>query len=134
MDMPQEKTVRIEAVAGYRALWMIWSHQVNRQDVNPAFRELVNLLNQARGPLRVVVDLRQNPQFPLNETLTGALSGPFRHPHLAEWLMIGSSPMAQAIARALSAVTLRRNLLWFESEAEVFAYLEAQGARHGELA
>ena len=134
MDMPQEKTVRIEAVAGYRALWMIWSHQVNRPDVNPAFRQLVNLLNEAHGPLRVIVDLRQNPQFPLNETLTGALSGPFRHPHLAEWLMIGSSPMAQAIGRALSAVTMRRNLLWFESEAEVFAYLEAQGARHSEMA
>lgn len=134
MDVPQEKTVRIEAVEGYRALWMHWAREVNKDDVNPAFREMAHLLNQSRGPLRVIVDLRQNPKFPLNETLTGALSGPFRHPHLAEWLMIGSSPMAQAIARALSAVTLRRNLLWFDSEAEVFAYLEAQGARCGELA
>lgn len=103
-------------------LW--WAHVVHGQDVQKAFRDLYNILNAAEEPIYVFVDLRERPNFPLADTLRGALDGPFRHPKLKEWLVIGSSPMAHTIGRMLTSMTRRNNIKWFDTEAEAIDYLK----------
>jgi hypothetical protein len=91
---------------------------------------LNTILNEAPEPIYVFVDLRERPNFPLADTLRGALDGPFRNPNLKEWLVIGSSAMAHTIGRMLSAMTRRHNIKWFDSEEEAVAYLKAS---HGQV-
>lgn len=102
-------------------LW--WATHVSRDDVIPAFRQLNDIINLSPVPVYVFVDLRERPHFPLTDTLRGALEGPFRNPNLAEWLVIGSTPLAQTIGRTLSAITLRNNIRWFKDEPDAKAYL-----------
>lgn len=102
-------------------LW--WAQAVHSEDVQTAFRELNSLLDTAESPLYVFVDLRERPNFPLADTLRGALEGPFRHPMLKEWLVIGSNPMAHTIGRILTSITRRNNIKWFNTEEKAIEYL-----------
>ncbi|MBK8134904.1 MAG: hypothetical protein KA401_03890 [Anaerolineae bacterium] len=108
-------------------LW--WAHDVQRADVMPAFRHLDTLISMSATPLYVLVDLREKPTFPLTDTLRGALDGPFRNPNLAEWLVVGSTPLAQTIGRTLSAITRRNNIRWFKTLEAAMEFLSA--AAHG---
>lgn len=108
----------------YPAATLWWAHAVRREDVQKAFRDLNEILNAVSEPIYVFVDLRERPNFPLADTLRGALDGPFRHPMLKEWLVIGSSPMAHTIGRMLSSITRRHNIKWFTTEEEAVEYLQ----------
>lgn len=108
----------------YPAAMLWWAHAVRREDVVQAFRDLNAILNAASDPIYVFVDLRERPNFPLGDTLRGALDGPFRHPKLKEWLVIGSSPMAHTIGRMLSSITRRHNIKWFNTEQDAINYLK----------
>lgn len=108
-------------------LW--WAHSVRRDDVTAAFRDLNGILNSVSEPIYVFVDLRERPNFPLADTLRGALDGPFRHPMLKEWLVIGSSAMAHTIGRMLSSITRRNNIKWFDTQDEAVDYLKSAAGR-----
>ncbi|MCC6565168.1 MAG: hypothetical protein IT298_05340, partial [Chloroflexi bacterium] len=72
----------------------------------------------------ILVDLRERPNFPLTDTLRGALDGVFQHHNLDKWLVVGSTSLAQTIGRTLSAITRRSNILWFKTYDEAIAYLK----------
>ncbi len=117
-------TVYIESVEGYPAMVMRWEHAIHSRDVSVAFRDINERLDAADEPMYVLVDLLENPQFPLLDTIAGALWGPFRHPTLNEWLVIGTNTLARVIARSLSNATRRNNIRWFSSYEEVYAYMD----------
>ncbi len=119
-----QPTVRIESVEGYPAMVMLWEHTVRTADVQAAFKDITARLEAADEPTYVLVDLLKDPQFPLIDTITGALWGPFRHPTLKEWLVIGTNTLARVIARSLSNATRRNNIRWFNSYDEVYAYIQ----------
>ncbi|MBX3064138.1 MAG: STAS/SEC14 domain-containing protein [Anaerolineae bacterium] len=118
-----EPTVQIDYLEGYHALKMTWQHNVQTQDVYTAFHKIEMELRKSDQPLYVVVDLLSDPRFPLKATVDGARVS-YRHPRLAEWLIIGSNWLARAIERALASVTNKRNVRWFDSEDAALAYLE----------
>jgi hypothetical protein len=62
----------------------------------------------------VVVDLRANPILPFIETVMAAIGGPFKHPRLSQWLVVGANPQAKVIGRTLTSLTQRNNTLWFD--------------------
>lgn len=109
-----------------RAVIMIWQREVIQTDVTVAFRDLVNRLDQSPEPLYVIVDLRADPRFPLMETFRGALNGPFRHPRLAEWLVVGANSVARSIGSALMSITGRANIHWFSTFEEALVHLAAR--------
>ena len=109
-----------------RALLLTCGHHVLVEDVNRAFKEIDDILYHSPDPVYVVIDLRTGPRIPLVATLQAASFGPYRNLHLKEWLMIGSTPVAQTIVRILTATTSRDNVRWFANEDEVSAYLMAQ--------
>ena len=121
-------TVAVEFHPDSRAIRMNWQNRVREQDVRIAFEKINLVLNGHGQPLYVVVDIRANPNFPLNATITGALFGPFRNPLLQAWLIIGMNPLARIIERTLKSVTGRSNVFWFSDDAEVQAYLEQQNS------
>lgn len=121
---PAKPTITVEHLPQQAAIYMNWNRTIIEADVAAAFRTVTRLLDETEQPLCVIVDLRQNPRFPMLTTITEALLGPFQHNKLHEWLIIGSSPLARSIARTLSGVTGRNNIRWFVNEADVFAYLE----------
>ena len=116
-------TVSVTPIAVQNALLMSWEHRVDRDDVRAAFQEMTDYLNEASRPLYVIVDLRNNPMFPLAETITAAFWGPFRHPLLAEWLVVGSSPAARTIGRTLTGISRRDNIRWFQTMEQAEEYL-----------
>lgn len=122
-----QPTVYIENTIWPNVVKMIWQHDVNEADVLPAFYALTQRLNRTVEPLYVVMDLQARPKFPMAETITGAMSGPFGHPKLAYWLMIGTSRPARIIENVLTQVTRHRNTAWFNSLEEVHEFLQTKG-------
>ncbi|MBK9122011.1 MAG: STAS/SEC14 domain-containing protein [Chloroflexi bacterium] len=116
-------TVTATMMEGLPAAELWWAAAVKREDVIPAFKVLLDLLNQTPQPLCILVDLRERPTFPLTDTLRGALDGVFQHHKLDKWLVVGSTPLAQTIGRTLSAITRRNNILWFKTYDEAIAFL-----------
>lgn len=117
-------TVTATPIDNYPAWLLAWEHTVNKTDVAPAFRALVQALEASAQPLWIVVDLHNDPVFPLHETITSALWGPFRHKQLREWLVVGSNNTAHLIGRTLSGITGRKNILWFKTIQEVYEYMD----------
>ena len=118
-------SVDVVTLPGYPALKMIWQKQINKTDMKPAFHQITEALRRSRSPMYVVVDLRQDPQLPIAETMMEALRGPFRHPQLAEWLVFGANRSARTIGAILIRASKRNNIRWFDTEDEVLAYLNA---------
>lgn len=116
-------SVRIVRLADHRGLMMIWEHAVEKDDVAHAFRDLVDCLDAAPTPMYIVVDLRADPRFPLIETFRAALNGPFRHPNLSEWLVVGANSVARSIGSTLVSVSNRDNIHWFNTLEEALDYL-----------
>lgn len=127
--MLETKTVTVEYSDEYSALWMRWGSSVSGQDVNKAYREISAYLNTLDQPICVIVDLRENIYMPIKETVFGALFGPYKHPNLGAWLVLGSNAFARSAAATLASVTKQDNVEWFSNELEVKEYLSANCSR-----
>ncbi|MBI1276689.1 MAG: hypothetical protein GC179_01040 [Anaerolineaceae bacterium] len=101
---------------------MTWANKVNDNDVRKSFKEINQILNDSARPMFVMVNIMSDPQFPIGATLTSALFGPYRHPRLQEWLIVGTNRTAQFIERTLAAATGNSNVRWFTDEAEAIDY------------
>ena len=121
MSTPQP-TVDVQPVAGYSALKMTWQHKVRDEDVVIAFRKISDTLANSDNPIYIIVDLLNDPQFPILTTVHEAIT-PYRHAKLEAWLVIGSNWMAKTIEGALAKITRHKNVYWFRSEDDVLAYL-----------
>jgi len=120
-----DNTVRVMAVPGHPcAIWLQWDAKINPDHIPPAFDQLNTGLDSAEHPVHVLVDLRQNPTLPLAITMHEALSGPFTHPRMGIWLVIGSNQRAQIVANVITKAGFRKNIQWFETEEDAFARLE----------
>lgn len=105
-------------------LKMVWNRQVTSDDVSTAFHEITALLDKSSQQIDIIVDIRQNPNFPLQTTISETLRGPFNHPKMGKWLVIGSSLMAKVIANVLINMGQRDNILWFDDEDALNTFLE----------
>jgi hypothetical protein len=117
-------TVDVQPIKYLPALKMIWQHKVVDKDVITAFESITTALNNSKDPLYVVVDLLNNPNFPLMVTIQNALE-PYRHPQLQEWLIVGSNWMARTIEGTLSKITRHKNVRWFDTEDDALNYLKS---------
>lgn len=120
----QDFSVKVTSLNGYDALKMTWQRQVAAEDIAAAFGEVTDRLNSSNKPLYVVLDLQEEPELPLKETILGALSGTYRHPRLAEWLVVGANNPAEVVGRALATMTNRDNVIWFDTEEQAIHYLK----------
>jgi hypothetical protein len=126
--MRQPFGISLRLIEPFNYLKMTWPHHIDDIEVKMAFQKIAEVLEQASEPLYVVVDVRQNPRFPLKATLAEARSVHV-HPRLRGWLVIGSNWLARAIDRTLSSLTRRKSVQWFDSEDAVIAYLQAEQDR-----
>jgi hypothetical protein len=117
-------TVHISQYETLPALKMTWETHVSSSDVSKAFLQITDALEEASTELYVIVDWLKNPKFPLSETINGALFGPYRHPKLRGWLILGGNSTARFITRTLINVTGRDEIYWFKNEAEALRYLQ----------
>jgi len=124
MTAQQPKTVIVELIAGCNALRMTWQRQVDAWDVHTAFRQMVDFMDQAVSTVHVIVDVRQDPLFPVSAVVSEVLTGPARHPRMGNWLVIGSNRLAELIGKILVSITGRKNIYWFKTEPEALAYLD----------
>ena len=132
MIMPS--TVVVEVFEEYdNTLLMKWQHDIQPSDVRVAFETISDALCATSGFLCVVVDLTQNPRFPLSETMLNALDC-YRHPNLEAWLILGGGKAARSIEGFLSRMTGKQNVYWFETMADVLERLQQmRGIQTGEL-
>lgn len=119
-DMP---TVYVEPIHGRNAVRMVWAKDPSGADVYRAFKDITAYIKTSVAPVYILVDITCKPRFPMNETIRGAINGPFRNPQVAEWLVVGTTPQARAIARTLTGVTRRENIQWFHTEDAALTYL-----------
>jgi predicted RNA-binding Zn ribbon-like protein len=123
--MTEKITVQVEPIADYPAILMKWERKGEVAHIRQAYRKISELLDNSTTKLYVVVDLRENIGMPLKETISGALFGPYNHPKLIAWLVMGGHPLAKAVANTLRAVTQKQRVEWFDTEKAVYARLEA---------
>ena len=115
-------TVRITPIDDHNALLMEWDVRPNPADVRAAFEDIRTAMNQYDHPIYVVVDLPDNVQFPVSDTVLGALPV-YRDEQLEAWLVINPGGLAKSIARTLNYITRRKNVYWFDTYAEAMRYL-----------
>ena len=117
-------SIQIKNYKNFRAINMVWTQHVNKNDIKFAFQEINAVLDDVTQPVCVVVDLRDNSFMPLAETFKGAVWGPHRHPNLMSWLIIGENTFARYVASMLDKFGEAKAIQWFSDEAEVDAYLK----------
>jgi hypothetical protein len=123
--MEHRHTVTIEPIKDHpNALRLNWERWVVEADVRPTFHELTHYLDEAFAPVNVLVDLTSDPRLPLQTTISETISGPFMHPNMGMWLVVGTNQRAQIVANVITLVGLRDSIRWFESEAEALAFLD----------
>jgi len=115
--------IRVEPVAGYAAIWMIWNAAPSDHDVVTACKQLTALLDEATERQSILVDLRANPNFPISATVHNVLGGPAQHRNLQRWFVIGGGRIAKVIGGVISRTTRRENILWFDTVEETLAAL-----------
>jgi hypothetical protein len=116
--------VTVSWISGQPALLMTWPRVIERESIKEAFRTIVTALDDTDVPLYIVVDLHANPDFPMTETIQGAYFGPFRHPYLAEWLVVNTNILGRMIGNTLSSITRRHNIKWFDTTEEAMEHLQ----------
>lgn len=107
-------------------LLVTWTGIVDGQAINTSFRAMQTYLDAAASPLPIVLDLSGCQRFSAPDALRGALFGPFRHPMLDEWLVIGADSLARNIGRVLSNVTRIHNIRWFFTHEQAYTFLAAK--------
>jgi hypothetical protein len=127
--MNTSRTVAVETFGGHsNALLMKWQHDPRPSDVRTAFDTILSELRGTDDSVYIIVDLMQNPRFPLSETMFSALDC-YRHPRLKGWLILGGGRTARSIEMFLSRMTGKRNVHWFETEADILSYLQQTSER-----
>jgi hypothetical protein len=127
--MEHRPTVFIESVDNHpTAVWLRWERWVVEADVRPAFHEMTHRLDTARQPVHVLVDLRADPRLPLQTTISETLSGPFMHPNMGEWLVIGTNARAHFVADMITRVGRQNSIRWFQTDTEAFEHLSGREA------
>lgn len=122
--MDHKSTVTIEPIDAYpNAVRLRWERWVVEADVRPAFHELTRRLDIARQPLNVIVDLSADPRLPLQTTISETISGPFAHPNMGVWLVVGTNQRAHFIADMITRVGRQDSIRWFQTEAEAIEFL-----------
>jgi hypothetical protein len=122
--MEENSTVAVKMLDDNLAILMHWQQDIQPKDVYAAYRRITELLDNAPSPQYVVVDLTENPRFPLHETIKGALFGPYTHRNLVQWLVVGKHAVGQTIARVLASTTGKQLVKWFDTMDEALAYLQ----------
>ena len=124
MTMPPTVVVEVFKECD-NTLLMKWQHDIKPSDVRLAFETISDALRTTSSPIYVVVDLTQNPRFPLSETMFSALDC-YHHPNLEAWLILGGGKAARAIEGFLSSMTGKQNVYWFETMADVLKRLQQE--------
>ena len=68
------------------------------------------------------MDLADNVQFPISETVMRALPV-YRDEQVRAWLVVNPGALAKPIARTLNYMTRRNNVQWFDTYADAIRYL-----------
>lgn len=118
--------VSLEHYHGVVHLRVTWTGSVDGTAINTTFRDLQSYLDAARNPLPIVFDMSQCTRFSAPDALRGALFGPFRHPLVDEWLIIGADALARNVGRVLTNVTGIDNIRWFFTHEQAYTHLLAK--------
>ena len=103
---------------------MTWQRRIEKEDVVTAFAQINQWLDDGKRSQWVIVDLRENPIFPMLETITQAMKGPYQNKLFVKWLVVNGNPMAKTIERVLSHTTGIKKVEWFETMDDAIAYLD----------
>lgn len=91
-------------------------------DVFAAFQQVKMVINQARYPTYVIVDLRQNPDLPMALTVR-MIHQVNQNPMMAGWLLVGAALEHQMQGTQVSTYG-RPPLYWFRTYEGALGYLE----------
>lgn len=112
---PQIKaTVWLAPVSGYdNAYRMIWTAAPTTADVQTVFSAIYAAQNAATAPIYIIVDLTENPTFPLGITMSAALKA-HNHKQMGSWLVVGSNRVARLIGGFLTS--FKQSIEWFDTD------------------
>ncbi len=80
------------------------------------FQELVRILDQSRVDIHVIVDITNNPKFPIQTVITETLTGSHHHPRLGNWLIVGSNRMGRVIGSVLDSMSKKDVIHWSKAK------------------
>lgn len=109
------------------AIALLMTGKVNGFDLQEALIDVLIRLEHTQQPLYIIFNMNSaSHEVPLSEFVREALRGPYKHPMLAEWLMIGGSMSMSMAMITLTKITQRENYRWFDSHEEALAYIRTQ--------
>ena len=97
-------------------------YEPTASDVFAAFQQAKMVLNQARYPMHVIVDLRENPDLPMALTVR-MIHQVNQSPMMAGWLLVGAALEHQMQGTQVSTYG-RPPLYWFRTYEGALGYLE----------
>lgn len=118
-----DATVILEEVHP-RLLKMVWQTRANSIDVRNTFEQICDYLGNTEDSVWIIVDITANPNMSLTSTVFPAMNAQ-KMANLEAWLVLGRNKTAEVIGRTLSSITGKKNIQWFETEAELKQYLAA---------
>jgi hypothetical protein len=99
----------------YPTIIMTWGNTITSGDVRAAFKEITTLLDTTSHDQCVIVDLSTHPSLPMLEIIQSALHGPYAHPKLRQWLVIGGDAFSRSIEKVLAHTTGQHRVKWINS-------------------
>ncbi len=123
--MPLENGIAVDWLDEPPCIRMVWGQHVTDKDVQEAFERIQMLLNKVKEPRCVLVDISQVANMPLTVTFQSAVTGPYRHPRLRNWLIVEphTNRIAHVAEKLMSSVTRRHNVRWFKSEQDALDFM-----------
>ncbi|MDQ7026031.1 MAG: hypothetical protein Q9P01_01670 [Anaerolineae bacterium] len=118
------ETVSIRHIDNIPALFMVWDADIKAKDVSQAYQQITTELDQSETLKYIIVDLTSNPNMPFAETLRGALYGPYKHPMLKQWLVVGDHQVGHMVSRLLFSTTGKKHVIWFDSIEDAYDHIE----------
>src|SRR5258708_16564160 len=122
-------TIAVDLIIDYNLLKMTWAPQINEHDIAVAFREIASALKKSEIPIDVIVDISNNPQFSMQTLFSEALGGPFKHPQLGMWVVVGTSRAAHIVANGLNRLSGQKKVVRFSTQDEALTYLATYANR-----
>ena len=112
------------------AIKLVWDSAITEQGVREGFSRVQAQLSESEAPQYIIMDVSTNPQFPLKETTAAALFGPYRHPMLREWLIVGECKQWHFVEQMLYRATNERKMRWFDTLDTAETYIRNQFVRN----
>ncbi|MEO0594637.1 MAG: hypothetical protein AAF126_00840 [Chloroflexota bacterium] len=116
-------TVKLEFIPQQQVIKLTLAEHVVHSDMQRAMSSILVHLEESHDKHFIVVDMTKNNVLSVQATVSSAFFGPYGHPNVAQWLIVGHHPIGKRISRQLIGWTGESRFTWFDDTASCLKYI-----------